>query len=527
MMKEIIKKILAGFIGVLAALLVLEAGLRLAGFIHQEIRTQQGRASAHKQGNPYVVLCLGNSYTEGYGAPSGMSYPAQLQRLVDARIRSVGVTVINEGQGNQNTAELLSHLKANIERYHPNLIVLQTGQPNEWNYLKYGDYLARQKLNGGSSNGRRYFFNGLLSRSRVYRLMLLFRHSRPWHRYNFIKSLEYKQDEKYTAAVDLIKHMNYSGRSLPVDASQTKEAFLLFQNGVNVDPGEPQNYFGLGALYHAEGNDDEALKWYFKALNAALACDSRYWEIESYKHIRWIRNAPVTPDFIASEFNGALTVDLLAAALRKRGVGIPEGNGIDYINQNILTDKALYKNYDDVLLTAEDLNLIGQMDAAGRNKLKRFNRSLMERGDSRQCPRHRVYEVLRQSTINRKIDEFLALSQRRHPDQVIDFVGLKSSEVLSWVESDLKEIVRVIQEKKIGLIIANYPKPLDANSILFRVAGRFNLPFIDNDSIFQDKIRQGVRDQDLFVYDGHCNARGYGLMAENVLDKITAEGFLK
>ncbi len=521
------KKIFVCCIGAVTALLILEMGLRLGGFIHQEILGRHGRALAHKQGNPYVVLCLGNSYTEGYGAPSGMSYPVQLQRLFDERIRSVGVAVINEGQGNQNTAELLSDLKVNIERHHPKLIVLQTGQPNEWNYLKYGDYLGRQKAGGVSSKSPGYYFNELLSYSRAYRLMVLFKHSRPWHRYNFIKSLNYKHEEKYSGAVDLIKRMNYSGTSLPVDESQIDQALRLFLNGVKVDPGEPQNYFGLGALYHAKGNDDEALKWYFKSLNAALACDSRYWEIESYKHIRWIRNAPVSDDFVAGEFNGALTIDILVEALRKRGVAIPDGDGIGYINQNALMDKGLYRHYDDVLLTAEDLDLIGQIDAASKNKLKRFNRRLMERGDPRQCPRHRVYEVLRQSAINRKIDEFLALCHRRHPDQVFDFVGLKNAEVSQWVESDLKEIVRVIQGMKIGLIIANYPKPLDANLILFRVARRFNLPFIDNDSVFQAKIQQGVKEQDLFVYDGHCNARGYALMAENVFNKITGEGFLK
>ena len=43
------------------------------------------------------------------------------------------------------------------------------------------------------------------------------------------------------------------------------------------------------------------------------------------------------------------------------------------------------------------------------------------------------------------------------------------------------------------------------------------IPFIDNYAIFQAKLKQApLKREDLFIGDGHCNAAGYNLIAENV-----------
>ena len=49
---------------------------------------------------------------------------------------------------------------------------------------------------------------------------------------------------------------------------------------------------------------------------------------------------------------------------------------------------------------------------------------------------------------------------------------------------------------------------------------------MDNYKIFREKIVGGMREEELFVPDGHCNANGYALMAENVFQEIKNEGFL-
>ena len=106
-------------------------------------------------------------------------------------------------------------------------------------------------------------------------------------------------------------------------------------------------------------------------------------------------------------------------------------------------------------------------------------------------------------------------------------MGLSESEISKWVGSDIKEIVSIIKQQKIRLIIQNYPIAWPVNSTLSRVAGILQVPFVDNYSVFKKKIAQGVPKEYLFVPDNHCSARGYGLMAENVYNKIMDENFLK
>ena len=127
--------------------------------------------------------------------------------------------------------------------------------------------------------------------------------------------------------------------------------------------------------------------------------------------------------------------------------------------------------------------------------------------------------------INRQIDRFIHASNRYMPDQFFNLVGLREVDTARWIDSDVREIARIIRQEKIRLIVQNYPRWFPANSILSAIADQLKLPFVHNDAVFQEKRAQGMTEQDLFVPDGHCNARGYGVMADNVFNKIAALGF--
>ncbi len=113
------------------------------------------------------------------------------------------------------------------------------------------------------------------------------------------------------------------------------------------------------------------------------------------------------------------------------------------------------------------------------------------------------------------------------PGQSYNFRNLKENEVLQWVASDLDEIVNILQQSKISLVVQNYPMDFSVNFILSRISGKFKLLFVDIYSIFQEKMANGIDQRDLFVLDGHCNAKGYGITAENDYKRIQAEGLLK
>ncbi|MEI8011965.1 MAG: hypothetical protein WCI27_05725 [Candidatus Omnitrophota bacterium] len=290
------KRILIFLVGVIAALSLLEIGLRLASFIYQESRKISFQVTTKTDMKKFVVLCLGNSYTLGMGVSPEMSYPSQLHRMLDQK--GINNLVINKGVACQNTSQLLSELRGYIRKYHPDLIILQTGNVNPWNYSRYIDYLSREKKR---SSAVIYFKNvlaNLMYESRVYRLLIL----------------------------------------------------LNDRKGENMD-----------------------------------AQFSRQGQVES-----------------------------------------------------------------------------------------------------------------------------------------VAFVSPSEAEIDQWIKSDMREIVKVIQEENIGLIVQNYPRSTHVNLILLDIANELRLPFVDNYSVFQKKMLQGAAEQDLFVPDGHCSAAGYGVMAENVFKKIVA-----
>ena len=98
-------------------------------------------------------------------------------------------------------------------------------------------------------------------------------------------------------------------------------------------------------------------------------------------------NAIHACEYSMAEFGSEAKVEALVAALRKRGVDICDGAGVKPINDSVLTDKFLYKKYADVLLTEEERHVISEIEALSVEERKRFNRRLIERGDSKVSPK--------------------------------------------------------------------------------------------------------------------------------------------
>jgi lysophospholipase L1-like esterase len=60
-----------------------------------------------------------------------------------------------------------------------------------------------------------------------------------------------------------------------------------------------------------------------------------------------------------------------------------------------------------------------------------------------------------------------------------------------------------------------------ASEVINKRAHLFKIPLVDNFTIFEDKLKESkLNREDLFVKDGHCNALGYGVIAENVYKSL-------
>jgi len=100
----------------------------------------------------------------------------------------------------------------------------------------------------------------------------------------------------------------------------------------------------------------------------------------------------------------------------------------------------------------------------------------------------------------------------------------EKSNIYNWLYQDISEIAWDCNRRGIDLIVQGYPSPYDndkaadVGNILKRIARKLDIPFVDNIRIFNEQIEQDI----LFVKDGHCTAKGYGLIAKNVYHAIAA-----
>ena len=263
------QRFLVLLIGIFIALLSLEVGLRLLGFISKKDIGVPAQSFVAGKAKPYVILCLGNSFTEGVGAPPQMSYPAQLQRMCDGKMQGKNIVVINKGESAQNSAELLIKLNSNINTYNPDLIILQTGQPNEWNYLRYTDYLNRKDKEGSFLKRVHYYFLELFSEFRVFRLYLLFKGNLKVKHDHATALVVNRQPKEYTEAGQFILTTATRlavDKAFVVDQAMVRRSLGVFKEWTKKDPEAPLNYAAVGYLYRLQGNDDEALKWFIKGV---------------------------------------------------------------------------------------------------------------------------------------------------------------------------------------------------------------------------------------------------------------------
>ena len=87
-----VSKLLAG---VLAGLLLVESGLQLVRLAAAASDSARSAHARETQGGELRVLCLGACYTVGVGTPADQSYPAHLERALEAR--GLDAVVLNRG----------------------------------------------------------------------------------------------------------------------------------------------------------------------------------------------------------------------------------------------------------------------------------------------------------------------------------------------------------------------------------------------------------------------------------------------
>ncbi|HNW43123.1 MAG TPA: GDSL-type esterase/lipase family protein [Elusimicrobiales bacterium] len=309
-MNTVLKKAAAFAAGAAALALLLELFLRLLGSRYiAELPVAGPRAS-------YTVLCAGDSFTYGAGAPPQGSYPVQLEEILRARFPGRTIRVVNFGEVAQNTAQMLQRLPKALDEVRPDAVVLLSGMANYWNYWGYRD---------GTAPPRKKFYD----RIRTVRLArLLWRSAFPPAESTGPAQAR-QMSQRNTPQQVLCRKM--------LDAKNQEGILSACKEAVKAVPDDVDALLNIGFTYLNTGRPEQALEWLAKVvpldpanpmvyIGISNALGQNRGEAEKWMKIGAIRAGGGTPALFSGTFDISswVRLDMRKAAdlVRERGIKV-------------------------------------------------------------------------------------------------------------------------------------------------------------------------------------------------------------
>ncbi|MFH1801017.1 MAG: GDSL-type esterase/lipase family protein [Candidatus Omnitrophota bacterium] len=400
------------------ALFLLEIMLRLGGVLYFQFKYPSKPVKVDSNG--FNMLCLGDSFTQGFGAPHGKSYPEQLQELMKGQTNK---NIIAYKEFRINSSTILKNLEKDIHTYHPDLIIIMTGCNDLWNMENATDSAFGEDDLLGK-------IDIALSGSRVYKLIK-------------------------------ISYLNLSALAAGkypklINEENSKKKFST---------SEAEKHFSLGEQHFHSGERELAL----------------------------------------NEFN-------IAEGLEPQNPWVHWRKACIYIQA--MHETSLGENelkltvwHGDSSVLEYAFMLLSQLYEGDSEKIQAMIKEMEAIIDARYNGKEKV-----------KAKKILKrLSLLRNDQKTLEKV----------VAYNLKEIIETIKGKNIKVILMNYPDEVAPRirSVVERAGMLSSALVIDNHQTFKDKLKT-LRQEDLFAADGHCNANGYKLIAENLQQALIKERML-
>ncbi len=498
------------FTGIVIFLLVLEVALRVVGMIYA------GRAASDTPelgDGDRTVLCVGDSVTFGIGAPRELSYPAQLQNLLNESYPRQ-YKVINRGWPAQNTAQILMRLEDWLKEFQPAIVTILIGAQNRANFFGYQQYLKT------TGDHQRTFLQNLhdsLDRVRVYKFVrLLFGGNQTTTQ----KAVTTEQTEQYYQSRRGDSSFNRSQNSEqlggqtgpPNGGPDDPSGFFRFPTGPDgLQPGEqPQGPTAdnpgpmqkmtrecmVGFIYKSQGRYEEALESILSVIDkpdlepdCLFAVGAIHQEQQQYdKAIEWFKKGiERDPGYyryyegIGQSYREQDRPDQALAWYKK---------GFEQARYETLYDRC----YLEIALTFKEM------------------------GDSSGAIAFFEKETKRQPLV----DDYL---HKLAGDYLLMFQNTKTNPAVSrWIEADIGKMIELCNRYNARAILQNYPVEPMVNLLFQKIAKRHKVVFVNQQASFTPHVKGRILDERVFAPDGHPNDVGYGMMAKN-LSKAIGEAF--
>jgi len=457
-MKTTKQKAIVFCAGILICLLILEVALRVVGSIYADI--SESDTGKNKKGTT-TILCIGDSFTFGIGAPRDLSYPAQLEKLLNQAAPGVKYSVINRGWPGQNSTQFLKRFEDYLKEFKPDIVTILIGAQNLGNYFGYQDFLRKAQKQERSFLQE---LHGSLDRIRIYKFIrLLFQTPQP----------------------------NWSGDEF---TNEQKPARILNPEKKKQHR-VPECMTGLELKEQGE---------YDKALETLLG-------------------AAKTKNL------GAECSNIVGSIYRER---LQFDQAIDWFKKGIEYDPTQFKNYEDIGLSYFARN---RMEEAIDWIKKGFDNARVETLHPR-CYSliGRAFETLGNSE---KALGFFAKERQKKKERNDFLRGLagdyfllfqkssKNIEVYSWIRADVEQMLSLVIQYNALPVLMNYPYMPEIDHVYRKLAEDRQVPYVDHQKAFENFTQNGMLSSEYFIPDGHPNAKGYRIMADNIL-KILKESQL-
>jgi lysophospholipase L1-like esterase len=485
------KELLLAFLGVVMGIILVEAALRLAGFIF--IRNT-GKEQLVRDADEYIILCVGDSFTYGACTSLSQSYPRQLEELLNKNNHKKKFKVVNRGRAGNNTALTLNSLQESLKVITPDMVIVLAGT-NYWNAWGYTDYLRRRGCLGEIYN--------FIHQLKFYKLMEI-----------LSVNLKNKLNKIYVLAENEKRSPQAVSRVYP-DTSKGTADYLETnsETGKEICDEKPAinnqhdsiRYADLGEEYERLQDYGRAYDYYEKAVmmnpenegylikytNAAFASHRRDMEKEGRFFIECYKKQPA----LNPQHQGGLyfTIGRFYQILLK-------------------DDKTAYDYYKKAVeLCPDDFNHLALYAKTGLN---------MHPDD-----RSEIINFLSQlKSDNQLVTDFIEKLKRGSKESVQIYETAQS------ISSDIEKMHSLCKDKGIVMILQDYPDStgsIDINPLLREIARKHRITFVDNRLIFSKLYTDNKTKEEYLAYDGaHPNAKGYAIIAKNIYNKIIEEGLL-
>jgi len=413
-------------LGLIVVLLLLEVGLRLGGLIYYSCRIVD-RPGRLVDKNTIRVLCIGDSFTFGAGAPKNYTYPEHLQRMLNSG-STMKAVVYNEGIPGSNSSQHFKILESKIQSHRPDIIIVMSGGNNKYN-LEQSSYFLFKK-NGDS----RYLYkvDNLLSYAKSYKFLKM-----------LLENLQNKILLSYGRHVGSDVHA--AGKKDPRQDMEINEKLSE----------EVEKHCRLGQGYLKDRDLFCAMKEFRKALKLNPQHYPAYLQLG---------------DVYSCQGKYRAAEEMLKKA-------------IEISPDNKLAHDLLWNTY----------------WCAGKHELAL-------------------------ETIKKELSIY-PLDRNLRQILIWGLPSLHENEIFERIlEYDLENMIILSRDRRAKIILLGYPNGDGNDELRKRLAEKWQILFIDNKKSFAElKLSDNYSRGDYFVEDGHCNANGYRIIAENINKTLMAE----